>query len=128
MEPRGRLWQSKSVRILLLLFVSAFISRAQSSHSGSTLVHGIGAPRGIHSVVLTWTASTSSGVAGYHIYRGAQSGGPYFKIDAIFIPPTIYLDLSVLPGQTYYYVATAVDSSGNESVYSNEAVTTIPAP
>jgi len=29
-------------------------------------------------------------------------------------------------GTTYYYVTTAVDSSGNESVYSNQAAAVIP--
>jgi fibronectin type 3 domain-containing protein len=37
-----------------------------------------------------------------------------------------YADGSVQNGQTYYYVATAVDGSGNESVYSNEVAATVP--
>jgi fibronectin type 3 domain-containing protein len=31
-------------------------------------------------------------------------------------------------GQLYYYVVTAVDSSGVESVYSNQASATVPTP
>jgi len=37
-----------------------------------------------------------------------------------------YLDSSVQNGLTYYYVTTAVDSSGIESVYSNEVSAKIP--
>jgi fibronectin type 3 domain-containing protein len=37
-----------------------------------------------------------------------------------------YTDSTVLNGTTYYYVTTAVDASGNESLYSNEAVAVIP--
>jgi TolB protein len=37
-----------------------------------------------------------------------------------------YTDSSVQNGTTYYYVTTAVDSSGNESTYSNEASANIP--
>jgi fibronectin type 3 domain-containing protein len=37
-----------------------------------------------------------------------------------------YADSSVQSGHTYYYVATAVDASGSESVYSNEVAAIVP--
>jgi len=37
-----------------------------------------------------------------------------------------YSDPTVQNSITYYYVTTAVDSSGNESTYSNEASAVIP--
>jgi len=37
-----------------------------------------------------------------------------------------FTDSNVQTGQTYYYVATAVDASGNESVYSNEVPAIVP--
>jgi len=37
-----------------------------------------------------------------------------------------YADSNLQRGQTYYYVATAVDSSGTESVYSNEVTAIVP--
>jgi fibronectin type 3 domain-containing protein len=37
-----------------------------------------------------------------------------------------YTDSTVVNGLTYYYVTTAVDSSGTESVYSNPAPAIIP--
>ena len=80
-----------------------------------------------HFVDLTWTASTSI-VAGYNIYRSASSGGPYVKQNSTLAVGTTYTDSSVLSGQTYYYVATAVDASNNESGYSNEASATVPTP
>ena len=80
-----------------------------------------------HSATLNWTASTSSGVTGYNIYRGTTSGGPYTKVNAIPTSGPTYTDTTVQAGQTYYYVATAVDSS-NESSYSNEAIAVIPTP
>jgi fibronectin type 3 domain-containing protein len=72
------------------------------------------------SVSLTWIPSTSS-VAGYNVYRGTQSGGPYSKSNPSLVTGTAYSDTSVQAGQTYYYVATAVNSNDVESVYSNEA-------
>jgi len=81
-----------------------------------------------HSVSLSWTASTSSNVTGYNVYRGTQSSGPYTKVNSSRVAGTTYTDSTVQAGQTYYYVATAVDSSNNESVYSNQAPAVIPSP
>jgi hypothetical protein len=82
-----------------------------------------------HSVSLSWTLSASSNVAGYNVYRGTVSGGPYgTKLDASLIIGSSVTDNSVVSGQTYYYVATAVDSLGNESSYSNQATAVIPTP
>jgi hypothetical protein len=80
-----------------------------------------------HSVALGWSASNSTNVAGYNLYRGGVSGGPYTKVNSVLLG-VAYSDDTVLSGQTYYYVATAVDSSNNESAYSNEAQAVVPSP
>ena len=78
-----------------------------------------------HSVSLTWDPSTST-VAGYNLYRGTQSGGPYTKLNPSLLAGTSFDDAGVQSGSTYYYVSTAVDGSSNESAYSNEAAAAIP--
>lgn len=80
-----------------------------------------------HSVGLSWSASSSSDVAGYNVYRGTVSG-TYSKINSSPLSNTSYTDASVQSGQdiTYYYVVTAVDSSGAESTDSNQATATVP--
>jgi fibronectin type 3 domain-containing protein len=80
-----------------------------------------------HSVDLSWTASTST-VNGYNIYRSTQSGGPYTEINSVLKASTAYTDTAIQAGQTYYYVTTAVDASGDESGYSNEVMAVIPTP
>jgi Malectin domain len=80
-----------------------------------------------HSVSLSWTASVTPNVAGYNVYRGKTSGGPYTLITTALATGTTYTDASVQASTTYYYVATAVDSMGNESLNSNEAVANVPA-
>jgi hypothetical protein len=80
-----------------------------------------------HSVALAWSASKSSGVVGYHVYRATASGGPYTKLTPSAIPETRYTDTSVEAGRTYYYVVTSVDSDGLESSHSNQASATVPA-
>jgi fibronectin type 3 domain-containing protein len=78
-----------------------------------------------HSATLTWTASTSV-VVGYNVYRSSISGGPYTKLNSSLDASTTFTDSSVLSGQTYYYVVTAVDSNNVESLYSNQATAVIP--
>jgi fibronectin type 3 domain-containing protein len=82
---------------------------------------------GSHAVTVSWQASTST-VAGYNVYRGATTGGPYTKLNSSLVAATNYVDSSVQAGQTYYYVATAVDAANNESVHSNQAIAVVPSP
>lgn len=77
------------------------------------------------SVKLSWNASTSS-VVGYHVYRGSASGGPYSRISGSTITALGYEDATVQAGARYYYVVSALDGSGDESSYSNEAAADVP--
>ena len=79
-----------------------------------------------HSATLTWTESAT--VAGYNVYRGSTSGGPYTKINPSLDPTISFTDTTVQAGQTYYWVVTAVNSSNVESSYSNQIAATIPTP
>ncbi len=97
-----------------------FTSNASNSPTTQTMT-GTGTAGTQHSVDLTWNAS--SGATSYNVYRGAVSGGPYTEIGSS--NSTAYTDNTVVSGQTYYYVATAVDSGG-ESAYSNVATAVIP--
>jgi len=89
---------------------------------------GTGVAQVQHSVALSWTASTSNTVVGYKVYRGTQSGGPYTLITNTPVTGTTFTDTTVVAGQTYFYVVTAVDGGGNESVNSNEVSAVVPTP
>ena len=75
--------------------------------------------------MLKWTASPSPGVTGYKVYRSTVSGSGYTKIN---IPVTglTYTDASVVSGVTYYYVTTSVNSSGDESSFSQQVKMIVP--
>ena len=85
---------------------------------------GVAAPQ--HSVDLSWNPSNSA--AGYLVYRGTKTGGPYAKLTPSAIASTFFTDNSVQSGATYFYVATSVDSTGLESDDSNQVAASIPTP
>jgi fibronectin type 3 domain-containing protein len=99
---------------------------SNATNSPATIaVSGTGAAI-THNVTLTWGASVSA-VSGYNIYRGTASGGPYTtKLNTSLIAALQFSDTTVASGQTYYYVVTAVNSSGVESADSNQTVAVIP--
>jgi hypothetical protein len=76
-------------------------------------------------VTLSWNASTSE-VTGYNVYRSTSRTGRYNKINASLDPDTTYRDATIVSGSTYFYATTAVNSSGQESGYSNGVEAVVP--
>ncbi|HEY6273393.1 MAG TPA: choice-of-anchor D domain-containing protein, partial [Terriglobales bacterium] len=83
---------------------------------------------GVHWVQLTWTASSSSDVTGYDVYRSQPCGDSYSQVNSSPVTGTSYVDSTVTAGLTYCYVATAVGEAGSERGNSNQAAVTIPTP
>jgi fibronectin type 3 domain-containing protein len=107
-----------------------FTSNAQPITTTETLT-GTGTPAPVHTVSLSWTASTSPNVLGYNIYRAVYttSCGSFSKINSVLNTTTLYTDAVVTDGTSYCYATTAVDSSNQESGYSNiDSNVQIPAP
>jgi hypothetical protein len=100
---------------------------SNASGSPATIsLSGTGVTVSTHTVLLNWTASTST-VTGYNVYRSTTSGSGYSKVNSVPVSGLTYTDSStLLSGTTYYYVTTAVDSNGDESTYSNQASAAIP--
>ncbi len=96
-----------------------------SGSPASAAISGTGSTATQHTVALSWNASTST-VTGYNVYRSTVSGSGYTKINSSPVASLGYSDANVQSAQTYYYVTTAVDGSGTESSYSNEAQVNIP--
>jgi hypothetical protein len=107
---------------------STVVQRVVNAALGLACVTDSPVPPPSHSVSLTWLASTSPNVAGYNVYRAASAGGAYSKLNSTLISATSFTDTTVQAGETYYYVATAVDTSAGESEHSNQAQATVPTP
>lgn len=80
---------------------------------------------------LIWNPNVETDLAGYRLYTGDAPGGPYTQIGEAPVSPSPSFVFSVPANieKTFYFVATAYDTAGNESGYSNEVskyVDTIP--
>src|ERR1043166_5033931 len=67
---------------------------------------------------LTWGQTTGTNVAGYYLYFGPDSGNYTNIIDLGNVTSTTVSDL--VTGAVYYFAVAAYDSSGIDSVVSNE--------
>lgn len=87
---------------------------------------GLGATPGANQVSLNWTGSSLA--TGYRVKRSTTSGSGYVTIGTTADPTVAYVD-AIIGGQTYYYVVTATNLSG-ETVSTAEvsAAPTLAAP
>jgi endonuclease I len=72
------------------------------------------------SVELDWNDNFESDLAGYRVMRALAPGGPYVPLQLGLLTSSQFTDVSVNSGSFYYYVVTAVDVDGDESVLSAE--------
>jgi hypothetical protein len=111
----------------------AFVSNAPNTPVNVPL-SGIG----VHNVVLSWTPSITSDVASYNIYRITSSSTtapatPYPSLASVLATGCsatlcTYTDNSVAAGTSYWYYASAVDTSNNVSAPSNIVQAAVPTP
>lgn len=100
----------------------SFVSNASTSRTVES-VSGTGTVTA-YSVNLSWNSSAD--VVGYNVYRSTAANGTYTKINPALDATTAYTDGTVASGNTYYYAATSVNSSGQESAHSSPVQATIP--
>jgi hypothetical protein len=102
---------------------------SNSSTGGTTVVALTGTGTSVvpHEVDLGWNApmNSSDPVMGYNIYR-LTGTGPFTLINSSPDQSMVYVDSAVVSGATYRYIVKSVDSSGVESVASNQITVTIP--
>jgi hypothetical protein len=77
-------------------------------------------------ILLDWADNVEGDLYAYNVYRSTISGSGYKILTCWPVSVSDYTDDSAIGGQTYYYVVTAVDTSYNESGYSNEDSAALP--
>src|SRR5882762_9562022 len=102
-------------------------SLAVASAEGGSLLRiprtASGAASSQSAIKLNWEESPVT-VAGYVVYRSADSSGPYTRIsDAA---TSEFVDTGLAAGHTYYYVVTSLNADQVESEYSPPISATVP--
>ncbi len=101
-----------------------------TTHSMVITINGVDEP---NTIILSWIAPAErednsalslSAIAGYKIYYGATQG-QYSDNITINDGTAVDYTFTGLPGDTYYFVVTTVDTEGRESQYSSEVTITI---
>ena len=81
---------------------------------------GLDATAGDQTVLIDWNDNSELDLDGYNVYYSTTEGGPYVEANTVLLTSSAHLHTGLTNGVIYYYVATAVDDSGNESSFSNE--------
>jgi hypothetical protein len=81
-------------------------------------------------VTLTCDPNTETDLAGYRLYVGTVNGGPYTLHKSYPYGPNVVPSMATntLPDVVTYIVATAYNTTGQESGYSNQVTVNPPAP
>jgi len=79
-------------------------------------------------VDLTWDASAAADLAGYNVYRRAESTPTYRRLTAAPLLAQSFADTGLVAGTKFFYAVTAVDAKGNESALSIEVAAQVLAP
>lgn len=71
--------------------------------------------RGDQSVILHWNPGIVAHLAGYYVYRGLASAGPFERLTPELLRSHHFVDVSVENNITYFYQVRTVDHAGRES-------------
>jgi hypothetical protein len=99
--------------------IIGFVVRAAVIDMSPAAPTGLSATPGVGTIILDWNDNNESDLAGYNIWRMPE-GGYYDLLNGSLVTVSNYTDTDVTYGTTYYYLVTAVDTSLNESDFSNE--------
>jgi hypothetical protein len=88
-------------------------------------IYCLPAPAG--DVALAWDSVSAINLAGYKVYYGTTSRSYTNSVSAGTQTTYTIPSSGMNAGKTYYFAVTALNTSGIESAYSNEASKTIPS-
>jgi hypothetical protein len=76
---------------------------------------------------LSWAINPETNVVGYNVYRSEQESATGTRLNPELLLTPAFQDMNAAPGRRYFYTATAVDRSGNESAPSAATSGGVPA-
>ena len=141
--PDGNIWYTDNFNSAIARLTLAGVTTEFQTPTANSGPWGIGigptvmavpaAPTGVMGTLnpggvpqISWTASVSTGVLGYNVYRGTSASGPFTLVNSNLVTTTSFTDLNApIPpcgvSYTYYYFVTTVGTGNTESPDSNES-------
>jgi uncharacterized membrane protein len=117
---------------------ASFANLAAGSYSGTATISGGGITKQVpvtltltaatsatNAATLSWSANSETDLGGYMVYAGTSSGHYAAPITTLPKTTTSYTATGLQTGTTYFFVITAYDNAGNESLHSSEVSKTI---
>ncbi|TMQ31312.1 MAG: hypothetical protein E6K65_01905 [Nitrospirae bacterium] len=115
---------------------ASFANLAAGSYSGTTTISGGGIIKHVpvtltaltsaaNTATLTWNANSETDLEGYKVYVGTSSGAYAAPIATLPKTTTSYTVTGLQTGTTHFFVITAFDTAGKQSLHSNEVRKTI---
>ncbi|MDR3458964.1 MAG: hypothetical protein P4N60_16070 [Verrucomicrobiae bacterium] len=83
-------------------------------------------PADVHSLVLTWDASTDASLAGYQVFMGQASGNYSLSRNVYAVNSLVFTGL--VSGTTYFFAVREFDAAWNQSGMSSEINWLVPFP
>jgi hypothetical protein len=81
--------------------------------------------RGKDNLLLSWSSESEPNLLGFNVFRRTVNQSTFVQINSQPVTTMDYLDTDLTPGETYLYKATAVNTYGCSSEYSNEISITL---
>ena len=107
-----------SATVTVTAYKGGSVSIPVSLTVAPTTTTGSSTPTSNTAASLTWDPITDTGIAGYNVYVGTAPGVYGAPINVGNVTSRIIDNLAV--GSTYYFVVTTYNTSGVESIRSNE--------
>src|SRR6266850_1135831 len=104
--------------LMIRTFVLLFLATAAQVAFAIEPPVGLVSRAGDRSVVLHWDRNTEANLAGYRVYRSANSAGPFTLQTPSVLTSAGFCDLTaaVVNGQTNFYRVTSVNTTSQESL------------
>ncbi len=106
-------------RFIVMALAVAFTSAAGEARADTTPLAaptGLAATASTAAVALNWNDNIEPDLAGYNVYRSANSSGPWTLLNGSLLTASAYNDVTAQPGVTLYYAVSAMDTFGNTSL------------
>lgn len=107
----------------LEVYINSLVDTGTGDTTPPAAPTGPAALAGDATVGLDWDDNSDVDLAGYYVYRSTTPGSGYVMLSGL-LGSLDYADDTAENGITYFYVITAVDTSSNESDYSDEVFAT----